>query len=184
MAEQSQDRSVFDPRFDPAFQPGYDAASDPNVRARAVRPGPAAEGRRAPLAPTPALPPLAPPPGRPATIVSRPLDAETEGSEDSDVTDAQAADIPSPLVIRDLTRNPFVIALWVLSVVFVIIGGGLLRWVSMALETLNNSGDPGFDFLLVQALQFAGPLFIVLGCGIASGTLFLFASRWRAAGRD
>lgn len=174
MAHQSRDRGEFDPRFDPAFQPGYDEASDPTVRASALHRAPPGDAAVAP--PPPAVPP------RPTVAeVDRPS-AEAGGpSVEVDAhPGAASSPEPRPAGVRDLTRNPFVIALWVLGIVFIVFGAGILRWISMALESLNSSGDAGFDYLLVQAMQVAGPLSIVLGFAILSATLFLFAARWRA----
>lgn len=186
MGEKTRGRDGFDPRFDPAFQPGYDPAAGSAIPGRQFEsrspdaPAQAAPSAGAGLAATEAGPrhPLAGAPVPWDQMVGHP----PEGSlsvQDAPVPEA-AEEVPAASAgVRQLARNPFVIALWSVSGVFVLAGAGFTRLLTQAGAALNTSSSPAFDFFLVSSLVFAAPLLIVLGFATATATLFLFAVRWR-----
>ncbi len=188
MSDETRDRAAFDPRFDPAFQPGYDAAADPMVlarstphRARSV-PGESAtagsaEGADPVMEPRAQLLGITGTPGRnptpPDHSGSRPL------SPQSPPPSSASSPALTPTGARDLARNPFVVALAMISAVFVIVGVGLLRWAANVLESAGSSTDDSLSYLTLQTVQTIGPQLIVLGLAVASAILLLFAARWR-----
>jgi hypothetical protein len=99
------------------------------------------------------------------------------GSEPADEPASEPA-----ATARDLVRNPFVVVLWALGLVFVIAGIGTLRTAAGLLDSLGASSEAGLDFLLFETLQSIGPQLIVLGLAVTSAPLLLFAARWRARG--
>lgn len=76
-------------------------------------------------------------------------------------------------------RNPFVLALWVLSALFVLGGIALLQ----ALPMLNQRAQSGTGldsvYLFLQAALYGAPMLIVLGFATAALTLFFHALSWR-----
>jgi hypothetical protein len=142
----------FDPRFDPAFQRGFDGAevSDaPRVVQRDVR--------RA----TPVRPPEPTPP---------PLTPSATASADPQPSDAAAPDSPP-------RRNPFLIALGVVSVALVAAG----VWGIQAARApfLATDTTSSVDFVGLQILQFVSPVSIALGVATAIGILFVYAVGWQ-----
>ncbi|WP_394768200.1 hypothetical protein [Lacisediminihabitans sp.] len=149
MTGASRDEPGFDPRFDPAFQPGY----DPTVHGREQRPPAESKVERSDRA-------------VPIVEPAQPIAVEEEPAADAE---------PETISLRP---NVFLLALWVLSAVFIGIGLYLLRFISDRLDTLNTSGGGGSsDYYLLQAYTIGAPMLIVLGLATATGTLFLFAAR-------
>ncbi|HEY8914703.1 hypothetical protein [Lacisediminihabitans sp.] len=155
MTGASTDEPGFDPRFDPAFQPGY----DPIVHGREQRP---------PVEPNVERSERTPPtvePGQPIAVEEEP-----------------AAEPDAETTVR--RPNVFLLALWVLSAIFIGTGLYLLRFISDRLDSLNTSGGGGSsDYYLLQAYTMGAPMLIVLGLATATGTLFLFAARSQRGGR-
>lgn len=78
------------------------------------------------------------------------------------------------------TANPLLIALWVLSAVFIAFGVYGLRLIGDRVTQLGaNGGFGGADYYLLQAYTIGAPLLIVLGLATATGTIFFLAARWR-----
>jgi hypothetical protein len=75
-------------------------------------------------------------------------------------------------------RNPILIALWVLSALFVASGFYGLRLIGDRVAALGSTGGfGGADYYLLQSYVVLAPLLIVLGLATAVGTLFLLAVR-------
>ncbi|HEY0258985.1 MAG TPA: hypothetical protein VGC18_03965 [Lacisediminihabitans sp.] len=147
--------SRFDPRYDPAFQPGYRPEADGRTAVRR----PAAQ---------PAMPPAPPAPGQDPVSTVPPVAPETQAL---DVEEAE------PTARR---VDPFLIALWAVSALFVVVGISLLSAMANRLDRLSTSGSnsiSGSDYYLLQAYQTGAPLLIVLGLATATATLFFFVGR-------
>jgi hypothetical protein len=142
------DGADFDPRFDPAFQPGFDPGQHPTAR-RTPRPA----------APEPISPALLP---------------EPIAVPDLDETASAPADEP----VGTARPEPLLVALWIVSAVFVAAGIYGLRLIGDRVSSLTSSGGfGGADYYLLQAYTFGAPMLIVLGLATATGTLFLLAAR-------
>ena len=138
----------FDPRFDPAFQPGFDPGQHPT-------------GRRLPR------------PSTPDTIAPVSL-PEPIAVPDLDETSPTLADEP----LASGRPEPLLVALWIVSAVFVAAGIYGLRLIGDRVSSLTSSGGfGGADYYLLQAYTFGAPMLIVLGLATATGTLFLLAAR-------
>lgn len=154
MTGASRDEPGFDPRFDPAFQPGY----DPIVHGREQRP---------------AAPNVEPGARTPPTVAPEPPIA---------VDEEPAVGADAATAVR--RPNVFLLALWVLSAIFIGAGLYLLHFISDRLDSLNTSGGGGSsDYYLLQAYTMGAPMLITLGLATATGTLFLFAARSQRGGR-
>ncbi|QNE47994.1 hypothetical protein F1C58_14530 [Glaciihabitans sp. INWT7] len=140
----------FDPRFNPAFQPGYDPA---------VHEGPTVAAGRAPV----------------PELVEHPLPPVAPVS----------GEIPAQLPDDDLmppTRrfDPYLAALWTLSVAFVAAGLLTVRYIADRMDRLNTTGGgSAFDYNLVLVYTIAAPLLVILGLATATATLFVLAARRR-----
>ncbi len=138
--------------FDPRFDPAFQPGYDPTKHAAQTRPRVSPEH-------------------------------QTQQQDDYvpavvDVT-PRATPVEEPIaVVR--TANPLLVALWVLSVLFVAAGVYGLRLIGDRVAALGaNGGFGGADYYLLQAYTIGAPLLIVLGLATATGTLFLLAARWR-----
>jgi hypothetical protein len=166
MTESSAGSSGFDPRFNPAFQPGYDprlhGAPQPDSGSETL----SADQRQNEQV-ADALPSVIAPP---STADLGPLVRPTlsASSRPEDEVDA------SPIRIRE----PFLIALWAVSAVFIVGGVGLLRYLTDRLNALTTSGGgDASDYSLLRTFEIGAPLLVVLGLATATGTLFLLAAR-------
>ncbi len=150
----------FDPRFDPAFQPGFDPEQHP-ARRRPPRP---AQNPVASTAPQGDLPEPIVVPDVEATMPEETGSGGVAGVGASDGGSAR----PEPLLV----------ALWIVSAVFVAAGIYGLRLIGDRVSSLTSSGGfGGADYYLLQAYTFGAPMLIVLGLATATGTLFLLAAR-------
>jgi hypothetical protein len=148
--------SDFDPRFDPAFQPGYDPARHP--KSPAARKGPLRQTQQ----PDDFVPG--------ADTAVRP----------TEVHPLEPAPIESAAPVSSVTRNPLLIALWIISVALVAAGLYGLRLIADDVTKLGQSrGFGGPEYFLLQSYTILAPLLIVLGIATAIGTLFLLAARRR-----
>ena len=193
MTDESKPR--FDPRFNPAFQAGYepgDAGASTEVGSavrRTPSPPAALAGSAVPavdrqVAPSGTvrdardlLPPLAAPP----TLQLAPHGA-TGNSGDAGPADAGAptnpkSGAPSPVPVVAQVRNPFLISLAGLALVFVGVGAWLFSRTYSAFNDASVFSSQG-DFVALQAVLQAAPFVILLGVGTAVGVLFVFAARW------
>ena len=161
--------SDFDPRFDPAFQPGFDPGRHPAERR--VRSGSAsASGSTSASGSAPdersasAAQRIVPPPSELPEPISVPDHADQAVVDDDDVASSR----PEPMLV----------ALWIVSAVFVAAGIYGLRLIGDRVSSLTSSGGfGGADYYLLQAYTFGAPMLIVLGLATATGTLFLLAAR-------
>lgn len=154
MSDSSRNGSHFDPRFDPAFQPGY----DPSVDARTD----SHEQVRMHSSGNPDAPAIVPQP---------------EPPQESRDTDERW-----PAALRHL--NPFLVAIWALSALFIAAGLYLLRYMGERLESLNAAGGgSSADYFVLNSYATGAPMLVVLGLASATGSLFLLAQRrgWRSA---
>lgn len=159
----SEERS-FDPRFDPAFQRGYDASE--RARRTSAAPSLTAEdiafGRSA-------LPEL----GSPLVSAPPPPPEGWEGPKDQE---AQAA----PTV----RRNPFILTLWIISVVLVL--GGMVLVIGSGRIGFSSAGGYGSspEFMVaMQTVSILCPAMTTVGLATMSGLLFWHASRWTPSPR-
>ena len=156
-----------DPRFDPLYQRGYAPSVD---AARQV------SGRRA-IAPGPIY--SAPPPelraggqSRSASTVENSMDPVDSSSED--------ATAGAPLVSG---RNPYVRALAIMSVAFVVLGAGAAVWANAASwAPSSTTGRAAIQMQIIQSLvlQFSTPV-VTVGFAIGVGLVFLKLVTSRAA---
>ncbi len=154
MTESSGGGPRFDPRFNPAFQPGYDPNVDGHPDSR--------EQLRAPE-------PRSHEPEAPHVGVFPPPKASPE-IRDVELTESGAS--------RRI--NPFLVAIWALSALFVAAGLYLLRYMGERLDTLNATGGGGSaDYYVLNSYATGAPLLVVLGLATATGSLFLLAPRYR-----
>lgn len=171
MTDGSTGSKRFDPRFDPAFQPGYDPRNDPSMPARTVAQEPAF------IRPDVIQ---APPPRLPAAQHRAPEPAESDAEPAAPVQQSAADDPVSPR-----GTNPYVVLLWVVSVLLVAAGIAVLRAVpALEEQATGTAGQTSF----VQMFGIVNLAAVFIGCGVlvAAGNLFLLAVRWRgrAADRD
>lgn len=82
---------------------------------------------------------------------------------------------PVPLPRR---FDPYLVALWALSLAFIAAGLLVLRYIADRMERLSATGS-AFDYNLVLVYTIAAPLLVVLGLATATATLFLLAARRR-----
>jgi hypothetical protein len=139
----------FDPRFDPAFQRGFDG-----------------EGLRAPGRPVDA-PPAAPPIALPPTPA---------GAGESVPSSLQAADAAAD-DDRQPRRNPFLIALAVVSVALVVAGVWIIQIARAPFDGTNAAAN--VDFVFLQILGGLAPAAIALGVATAIGIVFVLAVDWQ-----
>jgi hypothetical protein len=145
----SDDRSGFDPRFDPAFQRGYDGPTmvPPTVEARTPAParGIVEPEREQHREPEPAIPAAAP--------------IEDEALEEE----------------QGRRLNPFLVALGVVSIVLII--GGI--YLISRVDALFTEVSSDVSYATIQALVNGPPIAIALGIATGIGVLFIYAVRWK-----
>ena len=185
-----------DPRFSPAFQRGFDP-EDPDATNSVAAPPSALQSRPAqaysrqveqsPYAPPTtagsySLPEVSSLAGAPAAPLGPP--SVTPGSAES----AQAAQAAQSAVVMTpgssiaeptaSVRNPYLIALGVIAVLLVAVGGWLFTRSSAAFDDPGNIASQG-QYMSLQAAITVAPIFMLLGAATAIGVLFVFALRWR-----
>lgn len=193
MTDESKPR--FDPRFNPAFQPGYEPgdAGTSTAAGSAVRRAPnlpeALAGSAVPAVDRQAAPggtvrdarDVLPPLAAPTTLQLAPHgtagDAGDAGRADPGASTSPQGDAPSPGPTAAQVRNPFLISLAGLALVFVGVGAWLFSRTYSAFNDASVFSSQG-DFVALQAVLQAAPFVILLGVGTAVGVLFVFAARW------
>lgn len=168
-----KDGAAVDPRYDPAFQRGFqgEVATGPHgqstlrrtaaVNPPSTRPGPQ---RAESFVPAPFAQPAVPQSPDPA-----PEPAASAG---------QPAPVSQPAGgARELTRNPFVIALAVLGALL-IVGGAVWAYEGFATIVKNGGTRNEVEFWAAQTMSFGAPLAIVLGLAIAATLLALLGRAW------
>ncbi len=161
----SDDRSAFDPRFDPAFQRGYDGPAGEPARTSPARPAP--EARTAPVRSSPdprTMPVVASDSGGDPAAVSRA--PERMPSFDDDAPDEERRRV-----------NPWFIALAALSAALILGGLYLVSQLRDLFANTQNSAD--FDYVVLQVMIIGAPILIGLGIATAIGLLFALALRRR-----
>jgi hypothetical protein len=157
-----------DPRYDPAFQRGFEGTVTSGLRSRtSVR-------RTAVVAPAP-FRSAAPEPEVEEHGVQ---DVEPTASALDDEPDVAPEPVPvSTVTMRDLTRNPFVIALVVLGLALSLGGAA---WANQARLVVASRGGASteLDYWFLEASVAAAPLTILAGIGILAGVLFIAAGVW------
>ncbi|HWM34075.1 MAG TPA: hypothetical protein VNR36_07530 [Pseudolysinimonas sp.] len=136
-----------DPRYDPAFQRGFEG----EVRLPETPAGAAAE---------PPADPVAPPAQHPTGPASPPEPPRARA-----------------LPLRELARNPFLLALSTLGAVLVIGGGA---WANQARKLVETRGGAAteLDYWFLRTSTIAVPLMIAAGVLIIAGVLFVAAVAW------
>lgn len=201
MTKRSGEAVEFDPRFDPAFQPGYrpperehrDSEAVTSATTGAATPDRASmirsAGSNAGAAPAPESRIRA---ASGAGVVVTPVGGGDGGggTEDDgaragaggDVAGSGAAggaDLALGAPAEPQHRNPFVLALWAISALFLLVGIGIVRWAFTLLEELQTTQNPDqADWQLSYMLQQSGPQVIMLGLAAATLTVFLHAQTW------
>lgn len=164
----TDDDTRVDPRYDPAFQRGFEGDVTSGLRART-------SVRRSAL--------VSPAPYR--STEPEPT-VEEYGVQDAAPTRSAAIEEPEPTpdpvvvrptVLRDLTRNPFLMGLVALGVAMAIAG---VAWANQARQLVASRGGAGteLDYWFLQASVVGAPLTIVAGIGILAGVLFIAAAAW------
>lgn len=196
----------FDPAFQPGYDPANDSAivaggtgdepprtgsapiqpavssqSDRPVMSALARPTVASVGMSS-AEPFPSPAPASTRPGQfPTAVSAGEPPAALPPSAQPDVSDRprSARDAEADVPPVSAGRNPFVVALWVLSALFVLGGAALLQ----ALPMLNQRAQSGTGidsiYLFLQAALYGAPMLIVLGFATAALTLFFHALGWR-----
>ena len=156
-----------DPRFDPLYQRGYAPSVDATRQVsgrRATAPGPIYP------APPPELDAGGPP--RSASAVENSMDPVGGSPEDA----AGRAPLVSGL-------NPYVRALAIMSVAFVVLGAGAAVWANSASwAPSSTNGRTAIQMQIIQSLvlQFSTPV-VTVGFAIGVGLVFLKLFIARAA---
>jgi hypothetical protein len=163
----AEDKRV-DPRYDPAFQRGFEGTVTSGLRSRtSVR-------RTALVSPAP------------YRNTGPEPEVEDYGVQDVEPTRTAAEEEPEPApelvtartgTLRDLTRNPFLVALVVLGLVL-IIGG--TAWANQArgLVAARGGASTDLDYWFLQASTTAAPMTILVGIAIIAGVMFVAAIAW------
>ena len=180
-----KDVPEFDPRFDPAFQRGFDG---PVGRRSAATGAEASTGYLRSTRPATIQPPAA---------LNQPLDparpqewenflgANQPGIDNNRADQNRASSEPgatSALVDDEPAettrgRNPFLIALLIISVLLVGGGIGALQWLRAKFLAPDIATD--LDFVTLQASTVGAAIVVGLGLATAIGVLFVYAIRWR-----
>jgi hypothetical protein len=159
-----------DPRYDPAFQRGFQGKVASGLRSSA------AVRRTALVSPAPYRvnhDKQEPRPQEDGTVEAEPTRSAAE--EEPAATPEHVA--VAPVAMRQLLRNPFLVAL-------LVIGGGMtfggLGWANQArlLVTERRGAATDLDYWFLQASVVGAPLTIVAGIGIIAGVLFIAAAAW------
>lgn len=159
----------FDPRFSPAFQRGYPASDLASAPAVPV-PGPAVPEVAAQPAVLPAVLPNPAVRDNAAAVQSPPSVLAAPSAS------AASPSAPAPRA-GDPVRNPFLIALGIIAVVFIAAGIGLFVQAGSAFDDPGNIRSSGGYMTLTATMQTA-PILALLGAATAIGVLFVFAIRW------
>lgn len=166
----AEDDQRVDPRYDPAFQRGFEGTVTSGLRRNTAV-------RRTSLV-------------SPAPVQATDGDVETAHEDprivDVEPTRSAADEEPEPtpelvtvssLTMRQLSRNPFLIAL-------VVLGGALtlggLAWSNQARMLVSDRGGAGtdLDYWFLQTSVNAAPLATLAGIGILAGVMFVAAIAW------
>lgn len=179
-----------DPRYDRAFQRGFDGEVQTAPRGQSTL------RRTAALNPTPQRSsasdpsmtssiPVAQPTITPSgTSPSGPVPSGTidSGHDVASRHDAETAAARAPVVhsatSRELTRNPFVIALALVAAAL-ILGGAIWAYEGFASIVKNGGTRNEVEFWAAQTMSFGAPLAVIVGLGIVAVLLVLFAGSWR-----
>lgn len=159
-----------DPRYDPAFQRGFQGSVASGMRTTAavrrtalVSPAPYRVTQREPEA------------GTPDDGI---VEAETTRSAAEEEPEAAPEQVTvGPVTLRQLLRNPFLVAL-------LVIGGAMafggIAWANQArmLVTARGGAATDLDYWFLQASVVGAPLTIIAGIGIVAGVLFIAAAAW------
>lgn len=161
----TDDDQRVDPRYDPAFQRGFEGQVTSGLRARTsvrrsalVSPAPYRSGGQEP-------------------------EVEENGVQEAGQTrtgaDAEPAPPPEQVSVqsagvRNLGRNPFLIALVVLGLTLTIAG---IVWANQARATVTDLATE-LDYWFLQASVVGAPLTIVAGIAVLAGVLFVAAVAW------
>lgn len=171
-----------DPRYDPAFQRGY--AGEVRMGHR----GESALRRTAAVASAPdraaaaaaAMPPATARSAQEASPVSGIPHAEVHAAGPAS-SRPEAPDEPilisEPSSARDVTRNPFYLAVAALAVLL-IVGGAV--WLNQGFAAIaDDRTSTTVGYYAAMAMSFGAPLTIGIGVAIIAGLLFVLARGWR-----
>lgn len=179
----ADDGKNIDPRYDPAFQRGYQGApvatsvasasiAQEHAAPASASPGPVTSASTAPVPHVTAPAPAGDLDGATQTQKQTHPDAEA-----SDNTVPPLRDTPPPL-----RTNPYVYALGIMGVLFVVGGIGIELWASYSSMSASGGyeGTPVSTMIAQNAAYVVtGPL-ITVGLAILAGLLFFAGVRWRS----
>jgi len=170
------DDKRLDPRYDPAFQRGFDGSVTSGSRTRTqVR-------RPALVVPAPYRSPD--PEQAQAPVVGDGPIEDARPTLSGAVDDPAAAPdvgVAPASMIRELTRNPFLVSLVVLGIAMTVVG---IAWANQARQLVASRGGAGteLDYWFLQASVTGAPLTILAGIGVLAGVLFIAATAWNRRG--
>ncbi len=169
MSEQRGD-ARFDPRHDPIYQRGYEqsAGQAPVARQPEGRLGPAAQPA------SPSVPQSVAQPGA--------TDAGDGQALAADPTFGGGGELPAE---AESVRNPYFLALWIVSIVF-ILAGVALEWRSVVLADYGYSspGTVTLEAVIQQLTWTIAPIMIGVGALTIVALLFWQGMHWRPSRRD
>jgi hypothetical protein len=182
VAEDPHER--FDPRFDPAFQRGYRPKAGDTMRVER-RPAPEQKETAQPpqAQPQRAAEPKAPIQPQPrrseptlATVKVVPPEPPDEPGLEQATAEAWGDEgAQGPLATAALSRNPYVLALWIIGAGSIVLG--VVLYLLSATMSTNSGGGDQFQMALYQlGWVFATPL-VTIGLATIVGLLFLSAVR-------
>jgi hypothetical protein len=167
--------SSIDPRFDPAFQRGYrpepdivTTAQQPPVRMPAVLRPASGIRENAPAERASEDASVEPPGGAEPTA-----DGEPQGTEPS-------PDDETPNVqLRPPRANPYLTALWIIGIGFVVVGIATQFWARTTIMSFSYQpgGGTSVDAVLLNLTYSVGVPMITMGLATIVGLLFLLAVR-------
>lgn len=170
-----EDENGIDPRYDPVFQRGYRGATAEAPAPRRPPPDIAGPTAREPAAKVPIV-------RQPAASVVpagvADIDDDTQSNPDADGVEGDAASPDD--ILPPLRANPYVYALGIMGILFVVAGIGVEVVISSVTFSRNGFESTSVSFLIAQNVGYmlTGPL-ITVGLAILAGLVFFAGSRWR-----
>lgn len=171
MAETEGVTRRFDPRFSPAFQPGY----DPRVHREEPPSAPLREEPRADWT-------------EPRRPVAEPRGSAGDPRDEFSIfaVPEDLAEEPGDAVLEDVEPqpwwrrvNPWFLVLWVLGVVFILVGASIMSFVFDWANSPQRQAEFGFaTSILMQSTLWGAPMLIVLGLATLTSTVVILAARW------
>ena len=176
----ADDPNRIDPRYDPAFQRGFsgDVRTQPRAETALRRTAvvSSAPDRSALATPVPAVASAGRPVdgATPVPTAAEPVGAAASAPGVEAAAVAAAEPVASP---RDVTRNPFYLAVAALAVLLIVGGAVWLNQGFAAIADGRAASDVGF--YAASTMSVGAPLLIGIGILIIAGLLFVLGRGWR-----